>query len=181
MRRLAPASARRRSVAAPFASCASERERSGVHRHAVRAHVRAAGVGVLMTSYVPTVIRRSDPRRVEIEWNDGTRTLYSPAELRGLCPCAQCVNEISGKRMNDPGSVSPDLEQSELHMIGNYAISMRFSDGHHTGIYTFKYLRENDPAGGAGRTPPPKAARPGENASGPAPEPRASGDGSKAE
>jgi ATP-binding protein involved in chromosome partitioning len=98
-----------------------------------------------MTSYIPTVIRRSDPRRIEIEWSDGGRTTYSPAQLRGLCPCAQCVNEISGKRMNDPASVPSELEQSGLHMIGNYAISMHFSDGHHTGIYTFKYLRENDP------------------------------------
>ncbi len=116
-----------------------------------------------MTSYVPTVIRRSDPRRVEIEWSDGARTVYSPAQLRGLCPCAQCVNEISGKRMNDPSAVPLDLEQSDLHMIGNYAISMRFSDGHHTGIYTFKFLRENDTATAADAAPTagPKSARAG--------------------
>ena len=96
-----------------------------------------------MTSYTPTVIRRSDPSRVEIEWSDGETSIFTPAELRGLCPCAQCVNEISGERMNDPAGVPPDLQQSDLHMIGNYAVSMRFSDGHHTGIYTFKYLRDN--------------------------------------
>jgi len=96
-----------------------------------------------MTSYTPTVIRRSDPTRVEIEWSDGATSVYTPAELRGLCPCAGCVNEISGERMNDPANVPPDLLQSDLQMIGNYAVSMRFSDGHHTGIYTFKYLRDN--------------------------------------
>jgi hypothetical protein len=47
--------------------------------------------------------------------------------------------------MNDPDSVPAELQQSDLHMIGNYAISMRFSDGHHTGIYTFKYLRDHAP------------------------------------
>jgi ATP-binding protein involved in chromosome partitioning len=98
-----------------------------------------------MMSYTPTVIRRSDPSRVEIEWSDGGKSVFTPAQLRGLCPCAQCVNEVSGERMNDPANVAPELLQSDLQMIGNYAISMRFSDGHHTGIYTFKYLRENAP------------------------------------
>jgi DUF971 family protein len=102
-----------------------------------------------MTNYTPTVIRRSDPSRIEIEWSDGAKTVYSPAELRGICPCAQCVDEVTGRRVNDPGSAPADLTQSNLHMIGNYAISMQFSDGHHTGIYTFKFLRDNDPHAGA--------------------------------
>ena len=96
----------------------------------------------------PTVIRRSDPTRVEIEWGDGHRSSFTPAELRGLCPCAQCVDEVSGIRRHDPTRVPADLTQSDLQMVGHYAVSLRFSDGHHTGIYTFPYLRENDPAGG---------------------------------
>ena len=103
-----------------------------------------------MPSTTPTVIRRSDPTKVEIEWSDGHRTVYAATELRGLCPCAQCVNEVSGVRMIDPGSVPPDLTQSDLAMVGNYAVAMRFSDGHHTGIFTFRYLRENDPRGSQG-------------------------------
>lgn len=98
-----------------------------------------------MSSTTPTVIRRSDPTRVEIEWSDGHRTIYTARDLRGLCPCAQCVNEITGRRMNDPVAVPSDLTQADLALVGNYAVAMRFSDGHHTGIYTFQYLRENDP------------------------------------
>jgi DUF971 family protein len=49
--------------------------------------------------------------------------------------------------MIDPASVPADLRQSDLALVGNYAITMWFSDGHHTGIYTFEYLRENDPTG----------------------------------
>lgn len=100
-----------------------------------------------MASTIPRVIRKSDPTRVEIEWSDGHRSIFTPAELRGLCPCAQCVNEITGKRMNDPTAVPAELTQTDLAMVGNYAVSMRFSDGHHTGIYTFKFLRDNDPSG----------------------------------
>jgi DUF971 family protein len=31
-------------------------------------------------------------------------------------------------------------------MVGNYAVAVRFSDGHETGIYPFPFLREHDPA-----------------------------------
>ncbi len=100
-----------------------------------------------MASFAPTVIRRTDPTRIEIDWSDGHTSKYTPAELRGLCPCAQCVNELTGVRTLDVGRIAADLQQSAVAMVGNYGISMRFSDGHHTGIYTFKYLRENDPDG----------------------------------
>ena len=93
------------------------------------------------------VIRRSDPTTVEIEWSDGRKSVFSPAQLRGLCPCAQCVSETTGVRTIDPAQVPADLRQTDLAMVGNYAITMRFSDGHHTGIYTFEYLRASDTKG----------------------------------
>jgi ATP-binding protein involved in chromosome partitioning len=99
-----------------------------------------------MRSTTPSVITRSDPSRVEIEWSDGHKTIYSAAQLRGLCPCAMCVNEISGVRMHDPASVPADMTQSEARMVGHYALTMTFSDGHHTGIFTFPFLRGHDPA-----------------------------------
>lgn len=101
-----------------------------------------------MSSTTPAVITRTDPRQVEIEWTDGHRTVYSAAELRGLCPCAMCVNELSGTRMHDPASVPADLEQKDTRLVGNYALTMTFSDGHHTGIFTFPFLRQHDPRGG---------------------------------
>lgn len=94
-----------------------------------------------MSSAKPKLIRRSDPARVEIEWDDGERSRFSAAFLRGQCPCAQCVNELTGVRMLDPASIPADLTQADFAMVGNYAVTMRFSDGHHTGIYPFSYLR----------------------------------------
>ena len=41
--------------------------------------------------------------------------------------------------------VAKDLTQNEVKMVGNYALTLHFSDGHHLGIYTFPMLRENDP------------------------------------
>lgn len=102
----------------------------------------------MSVSQTPTRISaREDRGRVRIEWEDGAQTDYSAAQLRRLCPCAQCVNEMTGRRMLDPTSVPDDLTQTEVELVGQYAIALRFSDGHSTGIFTFAYLRANDPAG----------------------------------
>lgn len=98
-----------------------------------------------MNTYQPLVIRRSDPGKLEIEWADGHRTSYSAAELRGVCPCAGCINEVTGVRMHDPASVPTSLTQSDVRFVGNYAIALQFSDGHNTGIFPFRYLRDQDP------------------------------------
>ncbi|TDJ69326.1 MAG: DUF971 domain-containing protein [Planctomycetota bacterium] len=100
-----------------------------------------------MSSSSPKVIHRKDPARIAIDWDDGHSTSYTAAELRRLCPCANCVSETTGRRMLDPSSVSDDLEQQDLRLVGNYAIALRFSDGHETGIFPFPYLRKNDPQG----------------------------------
>jgi len=94
-----------------------------------------------MLSHQPKVIERSVPTRVSIEWGDGVKNVFSAAELRRVCPCAACVSEATGIRTHDPAGVPDDLEQSDLHLVGNYAVSMRFSDGHSAGIFTFAFLR----------------------------------------
>ncbi len=99
-----------------------------------------------MPSTKPRVITKSDPSKIVIEWSDDHVTTYTAAQLRSICPCAGCVDEISGVRTHDPATVAGDLTQSGTVMVGHYAISMRFSDGHATGIYPFVFLREQDPA-----------------------------------
>ncbi|MEY2747445.1 MAG: hypothetical protein RL112_2487 [Planctomycetota bacterium] len=89
----------------------------------------------------PKSILRSDPTRVAITWQDGSTSEWTAATLRRACPCARCVHEITGERLLDPLSVPDDLTQSDLALVGHYAVSMVFSDGHHTGIYTWGYLR----------------------------------------
>jgi DUF971 family protein len=98
-----------------------------------------------MTSIHPSKITRSDPARIEIEWDDGHRTKYTAAQLRRLCPCARCVDELTGRRTLEPQSIPDDMVQVELRLVGNYAISVRFGDGHDTGIFPFGMLRDHDP------------------------------------
>lgn len=94
-----------------------------------------------MQSTQPKVIERSVPRQVSIEWADGERSVFTAADLRRICPCAACVSETTGQRMHDPATVPDDLEQSNLKLVGNYAVDLQFSDGHSTGIFTFQVLR----------------------------------------
>jgi len=48
---------------------------------------------------------------------------------------------MSGARLLDPDSVPLDIGLTRVWSVGNYALGMAFSDGHDTGIYTFKALR----------------------------------------
>ena len=98
-----------------------------------------------MSNAEPRLIIQSDPTRLVIEWVDGERTIYSAAQLRAICPCARCVNELTGVRMHDPQAVPADLLQGDARMVGNYALAFRFSDGHDTGIFTFQMLRSQAP------------------------------------
>ena len=98
----------------------------------------------------PLRIGRRDPSRVVIDWSDGSTSTFGAAELRRLCPCALCVHELTGLALLDPTSVPDALTQAEVKLVGTYAIAVRFSDGHQTGIYTYPYLREHDPSRRAG-------------------------------
>ncbi len=61
--------------------------------------------------------------------------------LRGLCPCANCVNEFTGERTFFPEDASEDIRPDKMELVGNYAVKVYWSDGHSSGLYTWKYLR----------------------------------------
>ena len=87
------------------------------------------------------IIEESDSA-VSIVWSDDKETSYEAADLRRKCPCAGCVNEWTGERTLKPEKVADDLSFSSIAVVGRYALNFNFSDGHDTGIYSFKYLRE---------------------------------------
>ena len=90
----------------------------------------------------PREIKQEDDFTVSIVWGDDRRCRYAAAELRRACPCAQCVNEWTGERVLKPESISEKIEIKDLSVVGRYALNFRWSDGHETGIYSFRYLRE---------------------------------------
>jgi DUF971 family protein len=79
---------------------------------------------------------------VRIEWDTaGHVWLYPARELRLACPCAACVEEMTGRRLLQPEAVHPDVRPESLALVGAYGLGIRWSDGHDTGIYTFELLR----------------------------------------
>ncbi len=89
----------------------------------------------------PREILQEDDASVRITWADDKVCRYTAPELRRACPCAQCVNEWSGERMVKPDTISDELQISQISVVGRYALSFRWSDGHETGIYSFRFLR----------------------------------------
>jgi len=78
---------------------------------------------------------------MEIDWADGVTTRYRHVILRGFCPCAHCQGHHGPVQWVG----APDergLELAGISEVGNYAIQLTWGDGHASGIYSFRYLRE---------------------------------------
>ena len=90
----------------------------------------------------PREIKQEDDSTLSILWGDDRRCRFNAAELRRSCPCEECVNEWTGERMLKPENISENIEIRDLSLVGRYAVNFRWSDGHETGIYSFRYLRE---------------------------------------
>ena len=90
----------------------------------------------------PREIVQEGARGVRIVWADGRECSYQAAELRRACPCAQCVNEWTGEKVLNPASISDELTVEGVEIVGRYALNFRWGDGHQTGIYSFRLLRE---------------------------------------
>ena len=118
-----------------------------------------------MPYLTPTLIKRVSPTLTDILWNDGHSGSYPSWYLRENCPCASCVEEFTGRRQILEGSIPSSLERAGVEPVGNYALSFRWSDGHHTGIYTFDYLRKICPCSQCLpeglKAPPPVVRKPG--------------------
>jgi DUF971 family protein len=80
-------------------------------------------------------------QRLLVRWVDGVEGRLSLLELRAECMCARCVDEITGKRIVDVEGIDPQIAIREMQLVGNYALKIRWSDGHDTGLYTWGHLR----------------------------------------
>lgn len=78
---------------------------------------------------------------IGIVWRDGHESFYPGRSLRLECRCAACVDEITGRRILDEGSISEDVRPRLVQGVGNYGVQIVWSDGHSTGIYSHRLLR----------------------------------------
>ena len=92
-------------------------------------------------------------RGLTVQWADGTSSYFSIPYLRKMSPSAE-TRHLREEMARNPLTVLPasvaqrtgPLTALGAEFVGNYAIRIRFSDGHDTGIYSWRYLREIDQA-----------------------------------
>lgn len=86
---------------------------------------------------------------VQIGWSDGTTCTFPYRYLRLQCMCANCVEEMTGRKLLAVTSVPDDIVAVEYIPVGKYALQFLWTDGHQTGIYPFELLHrlaQNDDA-----------------------------------
>lgn len=106
-----------------------------------------------MSIYRPTGITANrKTRELLITWDDGHESRYSFTFLRRACPCAECRgghdkmgSELDPVVFTLPDEESPETRLRSLEMVGTYALTPEWEDGHHYGIYNWGYLRASCP------------------------------------
>jgi DUF971 family protein len=115
----------------------------------------------LAVSDAPRHMDLKKDRGLTIEWADGSTSYYSIAYLRRMSPSAE-MKQLREEQAKNPLAVLPasvaramsssgggaggaGLVAVDAELVGNYAIRIRFSDGHDTGLFSWSYLREIDP------------------------------------
>lgn len=117
-----------------------------------------------MQEPAPRQLDLKKDKGLTVAWQDGTTSYYSIAFLRRMSPSAD-MKQLRDEMSRNPLTVLParaagqggPLTAVDAELVGNYALRIRFSDGHDTGIYSWTYLREldtkNSPAPGDGPRP----------------------------
>ena len=108
----------------------------------------------------PIQLKRNGVNELVITWSDSSVASIPSSTLRKACPCAQCredrgdgshdapltASQNPPKKKSLLNVVSNTLEEScsleEIWAVGNYAIGVRWGDGHDDGIYTYQYLKD---------------------------------------
>jgi DUF971 family protein len=93
------------------------------------------------TTPVPTEIKLHQlSRQLEIAFNNGTRFELPYEFLRVYSPSAEVRGHGPGQEVLQVGK--KDIAIKGIEPVGSYAVTLTFSDGHDTGIYSWEYLYE---------------------------------------
>jgi DUF971 family protein len=98
-------------------------------------------------SFEPVEIRHErTARRVVVTWEDEHVSVFPLDYLRSWCPCAMCQGHAPAAKFLD----LRDQQLLHVEAVGNYAVSLTWQDGHNTGIYSFRLLRQLCPCDACG-------------------------------
>ena len=79
---------------------------------------------------------------------DKTIYRFRFSDVQRNCPCARCVDEITGHRIVEEESINENVSVQGIRSIGNYALKFSFNRGCSQGIYTWECLRKIDSENG---------------------------------
>lgn len=102
--------------------------------------IRALGKKSLEENVPPKV--SSDAATITLTWPNGETVSVPNDVLRKACACANCIDEMTRRPLLDPASVPDDIHATAVGTIGNYAITVDWSDGHNTGFFPYKTIKE---------------------------------------
>jgi DUF971 family protein len=95
--------------------------------------------GLTPSSPRPTDIRlHQQSRLLEIVFDNNMHCQLSCEFLRVYSPSAEVRGHRAGQEVLQTGKENVNIDSIEP--VGNYAIKLRFSDGHDTGLYSWDYL-----------------------------------------
>lgn len=86
-------------------------------------------------------LQQKDNYTFTIEWNDGQVNDYRLSTLQQHCPCANCIDEATGKRRIDAKILSENVRAQRIVSVGRYALRIYFTSGCSKGIFDFNLLR----------------------------------------
>lgn len=91
----------------------------------------------------PTSLERLPVERtLKTTWPDNLVATVPYLSLRAACMCARCVDELTGERIVDVDGLDPEVSILDMQLVGSYAVKIRWSDNHDTGLYTWQHLRQ---------------------------------------
>jgi DUF971 family protein len=75
-----------------------------------------------------------------VEYDSGERFALAAEYLRVESPSAEVQGHGAGQKQIVTGKQNVTID--EMEPVGNYAVRLRFDDGHDTGLYSWDYLHE---------------------------------------
>lgn len=89
----------------------------------------------------PVKIKSKNKIGLLIKWSNNSESEIPFQLLRRKCPCATCLAERDRQGAKYiPIFSDNEITINKISVVGNYAISISWNDGHKTGIYEFSYL-----------------------------------------
>jgi len=113
-----------------------------VNSDLVNALIRQVGKASAIAVSAPEV--KLMPDRVSFTWDGEDSFDIDNHTLRDSCKCALCVDEYSGEKTLKSDDIPKDIHALDATPLGNYAVSIQWSDGHTSSIYPYKTIKSID-------------------------------------